>query len=180
MKIKRQSHTKTIVTTASLILVILLAVLVFKFYVNKNPTKTVKAPGETSSSDKPQSNTGKDVYNKDKVAPNADRPPVPKDTNESQQKNVIVTASVDKSEGTIYLRGGINYPVKDGECYAILTGPSGQTIRKDTTLLQNPMTTDCKTIAVPLSELSPGGWSFILRYNSETYKGASDATNFAV
>ncbi len=116
------------------------------------------------------------------LSPNSDKPSTPPSTPEpSGKKNVPIIASTNAASGNIYVRGGLGYPVlEDGSCYAILSGPSGQTIQKDTEILQNPASTDCKTVSVPAQELSKGSWKATLHYSSTNYEGASNEVEFTI
>lgn len=141
-------------------------------------------PDSTQSphaSDNQQSENLKDNPDDKQQIQNTDRPTEPEavDPTTNQQK-VQLESSSDKSSDTLFIRGGINYPVNGGSCYAKLTGPSGQTVTKETGLLPGPASTDCKTISIPLSELSPGEWSFTLNYTSDIYIGVSTSVSFSI
>lgn len=108
-----------------------------------------------------------------KVPQNTDQPaPAPVDE-ETGKKQLQVVASYNINSDNLYIRGGINTIAYDGSCYASLAGPAGQVIKKETTLLQNASTTDCKTIVIPLSELSQGSWKYSLNYTSTNAEGSS-------
>ena len=111
---------------------------------------------------------------------NTDHPPEPSYDNKSNKKRVGVVASTDRLDNMVYIRGGINYPVTEGTCFIQLSGPAGQSIRKDSTILQNPASTDCRTISIPVNELVSGRWSFILYYSSSQYEGESDEVSFSL
>ena len=110
----------------------------------------------------------------------SDAPAEPTTTAGSDKKQVQMIASVDQSNGMVYIRGGANYPVPGGTCYAQLSGPSGQSIKKDSAVLQNPASTDCKTISIATSDLAPGKWTFTLNYTSDEYEGASVEVSFTI
>lgn len=132
---------------------------------SSSTTDTVKKDSSSSSSS--------DI-DKKSVNNNTDKPAPVKNDPESGKRVVQMTVSVDTAGATIYIRGGINNAVEqDGICFAQLTGPNGQTIRKETSLLPNAATTDCKTIQLSTSELSAGKWKITLNYASNTTKGQS-------
>lgn len=181
MKIKRKSVKPLLILT---IVTALCAGAAFAYwYFNQSNTQTAKTDSNTpSQSDVEQSkNLEEDPGNKD-TTPNTDKPAPTTPSEETPGKEkVTMTASTDSLNDTIYIRGGVNYPVPaDGKCYAQLSGPSGQSVRKDTTLLQNPASTDCKTIAIAARELTPGAWSFTLHYTSDAYEGVSSEVAFTV
>lgn len=164
--------------------VFLIGVIVFLLYTfasrsqNDSPIDTTRS--ENSSSDTQQSkNLVDDIDDKTKK-PNADVPAAPTATPESNKKQVQMVASVDRSNGTVFIRGGVNYPVTGGNCFAELSGPSGQSMRKDSVVLSNPNSTDCKTISIPESDLAHGKWTFTLNYTSDEYEGASNEVSFTL
>ena len=117
---------------------------------------------------------------KTKSSSNSDTPPTPTTIPGSSKKQVQMVASVDRSNGTVFIRGGVNYPVTGGSCFAELSGPSGQSIRKDSVVLSNPNSTDCKTISIPEGDLASGKWTFTLNYTSDEYKGVSSEVSFTL
>lgn len=159
---------------------ILFAMALFAYFHNEpnrtgNIPKTPNSPSETvHSSDSAQLKSLQDNPDKKQINSNADKPPAPINTDASSKQQVKMTASVNSTAGMVYIRGGINYPVAGGSCYALLSGPSGQSVRKDTTTLQNPASTDCKTISIPANELGVGKWIFTLHYTSDNYEGISN------
>lgn len=134
----------------------------------------------TSVSKNQESETSKDTSEEKTTPSNSDTPKTPSVTTDSKKKEVQVVSSADQSSETIYIRGGINYPVTGGTCYVQLSGPSGKSIRKDSIVLQNPASTDCKTIVIPVSELSPGKWTFTLHYTSDEFEGKSSEATFSI
>ena len=183
MKIKRSTRkiNKPIIVTTAILLVVLAAFFTYAFFFkphDNKPTGTDQPKG-TSSNDQQSVESKTDLENKEK-APNTDTPATPTTSGESTKKQVQMVASVDKSDNTVFIRGGVNYPVSGGECYAQLTGPSGQTIRKNSDALPNPASTDCKTISIPVSNLASGKWSFTLHYTSNEYEGASVEVSFTI
>lgn len=158
-------------------LIILASIFAFKVPSDK-PTANEPQPKGIDSS-KQQTDNIKNPDNKTKT-PNTDLPAAPTTTDNSSKKHVQMVASTDRSDGTIFIRGGINYPVSGGSCYALLHGPSGQTIRKDTSILINPSSTDCKTISIKDTELTAGNWTFTLNYTSAEYEGISNEVTFTL
>lgn len=181
MRIQKQtiSKRKLVILLSSLIL--LAAISIYFYFSMTSPGS--EADRTQTDTTQPDPNQPKDVQNNPEnkeEAPNTDHPIVPDDTAGSSKKQVQMVASVDQSNGTLYIRGGINYPVSEGSCYVQLSGPSGQSIRKDSTILQNPGSTDCKTISIPVSELAPGKWVFVLHYASDNYEGSSGEIPFTI
>lgn len=182
MEIKKERKNKRKIIITLLALALAGAVLSYIYFamLRHNDTPSNSISKEVHESDREQSSVlQENPENKDQ-APNTDHPTAPSTTGESSKKQVQMVASTDQSGGTVFIRGGINYPVAGGSCYAQLSGPSGQSIRKDSTVLQNPASTDCKTISIPTSELAPGSWTFVLHYTSDEYEGASDAIPFTI
>lgn len=116
------------------------------------------------------------------ISPNSDQPSEPTSSEASDKKTVQMVASANISNGTVYIRGGLNYPEPEagGSCYAELTNSDGDVTRKDTQILQNPASADCKTISVPASELSPGSWKIVLNYTSANYEGSSNEVEISI
>lgn len=182
MKIKRRPKiNKPIIAVVSILIVSLLGFVAYAFiYQPLVDEQTKNSKSDEVSTDKQQSEElQKNPENKEK-APNTDHPADPIATEGSDKKKVQMIASVDRSGGAIYIRGGVNYPVSGGGCYALLSGPSGQSIRKDSAVLSNPASTDCKTISIPTNELAPGKWTFTLNYASNEYEGVSDEVSFSI
>lgn len=112
---------------------------------------------------------------------NTDQPPAAPVDESSGKQQLQLFVQHDIGNGNVNIRGGINNViVRDGNCAATLRGPNGQVIEKPTTLLANPSTTDCRTIAIPLSELTPGNWRYTLHYTSPSAEGASDEKTFTI
>ena len=112
---------------------------------------------------------------------NTDQPLPPTSSSETGRLTVSMSTSSTIADGIVYIRGGIdNSVVFNGNCYALLIGPNGQLIRKDTELLQNASTTDCKTIQINISELSKGSWKYSLNYSSENEEGSSGESSFDI
>ncbi len=177
MRIKKdRSSKKKKLLTVAVVLIILALAAVFLYY------RVIKedVPIVNKSSDQQQASKLRKDPEKKETNSNSDKPASPTPTDSSNKKQVQMTASTDTASGMVFIRGGVNYPVTGGSCYAQLSGPSGQTIRKDTTILRNPASTDCKTISIPTSNLAPGKWMFTLHYISDDYEGVSDEISFSV
>ncbi|HEX7484271.1 MAG TPA: hypothetical protein VF281_03900 [Candidatus Saccharimonadales bacterium] len=180
-----RKHTKKInkpvliITTT--LLIGLVAFLIYTLVLKPQNNTTIDATksGTTTSDQQQSENLVNNPDDKTK-APNTDAPAAPTTTPESDKKQVQMITSADQSNGTVYIRGGVNYPVTGGSCYAQLSGPSGQSVRKDSIVLPNPASTDCKTISIPASELTPGKWTFTLNYTSDEYEGVSNETSFTL
>lgn len=174
---------KPVLITAVILSVALIGFSVYAFALKpneENTSETDKSGNPTTSNEEQQPEdpiTNPDDKTK---APNTDAPAQPTPEPGSNKQSVQMIASVDQSNGTVYIRGGANYPVIGGSCYAKLTGPSGQSIQKDSVVLNGPSSTDCKTIAVPVSELSSGQWKLVLHYTSDSYEGASSEVSFNI
>lgn len=182
MNIKKQRKiNKPLAALAIVISLGVVAFLVYTFAFKKQVDNSIDAsPSNEPTSDQQQAEHLSKSPDSKKEAPNADKPAPPISSDTSSKKQVQMSASTDTSNNTVYIRGGVNYPVTGGSCYAELTGPSGQSVRKDTTVLQNPASTDCKTISIPTSELASGKWKFVLHYTSDNYEGASSEISFSV
>ena len=186
MKIQKMQKSRKKIATAVIIAVIfILGIAAMYYYLNRaSSDKTTTGTNDTSdsihTSDNEQAQKLQDTPETKQQAPNTDKPAAPTTSKESAKKQVQLTASTNTADGMVYVRGGVNYPVSDGSCYALLTGPTGQSIRKGTTILQNAASTDCKTISIPVSELSPGKWVFVLHYTSDIYEGASNEVSFTI
>lgn len=182
MKIQKNKKTKKslLILILSISFLILAGVGVYA-YVQHHSSTPDDTPQAIHESDKEQSKNLQDNPEDKQETQNTDKPAAPAPVEEgSTKQRVAMESSFDKSSDTLFIRGGINYPVSGGRCFATLTGPTGKVITKDTTLLQNPASTDCKTISIPLSELTTGKWSYTLQYQSNTYEGASDSATFSI
>lgn len=182
MKIKKNTKkiNKPILIIVIILLIGLAAFLAYTFVIKPHNNTTDTTQSENKPSDKQQSeNLQTNPTDKEK-APNSDAPTTPTAVSGSDKKQVAMVASVDQSNGTVFIRGGINYPVTGGSCYAQLTGPSGQSIKKDSEILPNPASTDCKTISIPASDLAVGKWTFTLNYTSDEYEGVSSEVSFTL
>lgn len=180
IKIKTKDKNKVFIAVAlSALIVLCLAVA---FYMFSNQQKTSNAPiPDRSESDIQQSEKLEDQPESKVTHNNTDTPaPVTTDPN-SGKSTVQMVASFDISNDTLYLRGGINNSVEyNGTCYAELVAPNGEVIKKETSLLQNSATTDCKTISIPLTELQTGHWKFSLNYISDNKIGKTNESSFDI
>lgn len=185
MKIQEQTKTKKIVLVIGLLALMLIGVVLAYIYFSTNnlsskPDESNNTPSNISDTDREQSKDLQNNPEKKNEAPNTDHPAQPAVSSESGKKQVQMVASTDQSGDTVFIRGGVNYPVVGGSCYAQLAGPSGQSIRKDSTILQNPASADCKTIPISNNDLAPGKWTFMLHYTSDDYEGVSDEVSFTL
>lgn len=173
---KNKSSKKLILILLTLAVIIASGVGMYAYYhktSDNNVAITDTKETIQPNTDKEQSDALKESPdNKEKVI-NSDRPSEPDAVEGSNLKRLQVTATANVSSGTLYIRGGVNYAVDDGRCFATLVGPGGQKATKDTTLLQSPSSTDCKTIQMPASELTTGEWTVNLNFESSIYIGKS-------
>ncbi|MFZ2545279.1 MAG: hypothetical protein WAW80_04845 [Candidatus Saccharimonadales bacterium] len=184
MKIKKTRNT-ILITAIALLLVGGVSLAAYVFYTNqekdvvssKSQSSSQRAPSDIQQAE----DLAKNPDNKN-LSPNSDKPITPPTSPEaSGKKNVPLIASTNTSGSTIYIRGGLSYPiVEEGSCYVMLKGPSGASNRKDTEILQNPASTDCKTVSIPISELSNGLWKAALHYSSANYEGTSNEVEFTI
>ena len=185
MKIKNKKNSKKIVIILSIVVVLAAASALTYIFVNRNKDEESQKNNSTSAtvseSDKQQTKEIEENPEYKETKTNTDTP-APITTNESTgKKTVQMVASANVSGGILYIRGGINNSVEyNGTCFAQLTGSNGESVRKDTTLLQNAATTDCKTIQVNTSELTKGSWKLILNYSSDDTEGASSEVSFEI
>lgn len=134
-----------------------------------------------SSINSTSDNNDSKAYPKQKKAVTNTDPQAPTTIDKTTGKTIVtVVTSASVSDSTVYIRGGINNAVSEGECYAQLKGPSGSSVKKNTTLLPGATTADCKTIKIPVSELSPGTWTYRLNYSSPTAEGVSSENSFQI
>jgi len=181
MKLPKNKKTKKIpfALILSALLLVVASVGTYAYIQSKNDTP--KTSESSPAPDLGQSQNLKDNPNDKQQPQNTDKPPEPEAVNgDATKQRVKMEASSDKSNDTLFIRGGINYPVSGGRCFATLTGPSGQIITKNTELLQGPASTDCQTISISISELIPGNWSFKLQYESDKYTGTSANGTFSI
>ena len=185
----KKTNSKKNILIIILVLITILAGFAIYYYIKNNPappnhdtTHTndpVKNDIETKSKIENKSNSHQGAPSKDKRI-NTD-PQGPTSVNKTNGKTIVtVVTSANVSEGIVYIRGGINNAVSDGKCYAQLKSPSGSFIEKHTTLLPGASTADCKTIRIPVSELSTGLWTYKLNYSSPTTEGESSENSFQI
>lgn len=182
MKIQKKKNTKEILILALLVsvgLLILVSGSVYA-YIRLNQPDTTSTPTK-SESDEQQSDAIDNTPPVKETTPNTDTPEPAKTDAETGKKVAEMVASANISGGTVYIRGGINnLVVYDGTCSAQLIGPNGELLTKNTTLLQNAATTDCKTISINTSDLAKGKWKFTLDYNSASAEGKSNENTFTI
>lgn len=171
MQIHKQKNKRKYIIIATLLVLLLAGAATANFLYTRDSDK----PNSKAQSDIDQaSNLAKEPENKS-LSPNSDQPLAPTGTDTSTKKSIQMVASANVTNETLYIRGGLNYPEPEqGTCYAELSGPTGRTIRKDTEILQNPASADCKTVSIPVSELTPGTWKSTLKYTSANYEGTSN------
>lgn len=183
MKIKKSNSnksTKALIILIVAVLVVAAAYAAYAFTSNNTPdpsaTNRSESKTETHTSSSSKGNEQPSDTDDKLTENNSDTPIPPKTDPTTSLRNVSMTASADKRDGMLYIRGGINNSVEyAGSCYATLTGPTGKTIQKDTELLQNASTTDCKTIQISTNELSSGTWNITLTFKSDQATGTSNA-----
>ena len=183
MKIQKDKKTSSNKAMLSVLLfVILLLGLGTYYWYQKNNINHNNSPttSEKATDTSPQPNVTPTTPETKQTPTNTDKPTEVKQDATSKNK-AMMSVSANISAGTVYIRGGIdNAVVTDGTCYAQLTGPSNETLRKDTSLLQNPSTTDCKTISISTTTLSKGTWRATLHYSSSTMEGVSSEATFEI
>lgn len=183
MKIKSKISNKTLVTRIAIAIAISCGATAFYLIStssSQNDNEQVLNPTRSETDIQQAKELASDPAKKE-TRSNTDTPP-PVMIDENTGKGIVsMSTSSDILDKTLYIRGGINNSVEhDGSCYAELTSPSGNIVRKETSLLQNATTTDCKTIAIPLTELSTGHWTFTLNYSSNTKAGKSSEASFDI
>lgn len=193
MKIKKTHKKKKIITT--LVAVIVLVAGAATWYTVTQHNSDANETAETKTKD-PKENPDDSIedikttspeespepsQDDDKTTANNSDPQAPVTTTEDGKGTVTVVTSTNTANGMVYIRGGINSVVSEsGSCYAELTGPGGQSIRKETEILRSASTTDCKTIQIPASELTAGTWTYTLNYSSTTEQGSSNENSFTL
>lgn len=184
MKIKTsKNNKKIIIISAILVVIVAIAIGIFIWKNNQDNTSTnseTSIIAERSESDEDQLNNLEENPENKNQAPNTDQPAPIVTDEETGKKRVYMVSSHDISDGTIYIRGGMNSPISGGECSVILTGPNNQTIEKPTEILFGAATADCKTVEVSQSELSAGTWSYKLKYISDSIEGETDEGSFEI
>lgn len=181
MQIQKHKKSRKRFIVITLLVIILVIGLCFSLFIYPYyKTKSNETYNPSHESDEAQAKNLHENPDTKQHTPNTDTPAEPPSTTGTSKQQVQVTASENITNGILFIRGGINYPMNEGNCYALLSNPIGQVIRKETSLLQNPSSTDCKTISIPISELSPGQWSIILHYTSKNYEGSSDAITISL
>lgn len=112
---------------------------------------------------------------------NTDTPPPIQESQGDGRSQVMMSIFYDTNSTSLNIRGGIdNAVVFEGQCYVKILGPNDEAITKDTQLLQNPRTTDCQTISIPLENLAKGLWTAQLHYESKAYEGKSDEVSIDI
>ena len=178
-----KNNKKRLIISLSLVGVILLAtaggLYAYAKMSDDNATINSTTP-DRSASDIQQAEDLETSPDNKAETPNTDTP-APTTTNDSGKTVIQVIASADISAGVLSVRGGLNNLVtSDGSCFVLLTGPNGATLRRETTLLQNAATTDCKTISISTGDLTPGTWTYSLHYTSDNATGKSDEATVTI
>ena len=181
MKIENKNRKKYIIIATCIVALIAASGTAFAIYSSQSTNTSEKTtPKKSESDDKQADSIQKDPEVKE-TRPNTDQPEKPQDNPSTNKNTVSLVASADIVGSSLYIRGGINTPVgTNGTCFALLSGPNGESLNKPTDLLQNPGTTDCRTIAIPISELSSGRWKFTLNYDSPDTEGVSNENTFDI
>lgn len=185
----KKTNTKKNISIITLALIVILAGFTIYHYKKNNPTTlshdTTPTNNPVKNNIEPKSKT-ENKSNNHQGAPSKDKrintdPQASTSVNKTNGKTIVtVVTSASVSEDIVYIRGGINNVVSDGECYAQLKSPSGSFIEKRTTLLPGVSTADCKTIRIPVSELLSGTWTYTLKYSSSTTEGVSNENSFQI
>lgn len=189
-KNKRLSHRKmTLIIILGLVIITAGIAIYYEYSESKTDRSNVRSITKNESkednleskTDPTSDNSSSAAYPKQKKAITNTDPQAPTTIDKTTGKTTVtVVTSASVSGDTVYIRGGINNAVSEGKCYAQLKGPSGSSIKKDTTLLPGAATADCKTIKIPVSELSPGTWIYKLNYSSPTAEGVSSENSFQI
>ena len=187
MKITNKSKSKNTLIAGGLILALICGILTAVLVLAKNNDITsIQDVGEIitgkSTGDESSNPAAKnEPKDSEKITPpNSDRAEA-LPTNEATGKlSIPVVASSVVDGSIVYIRGGLNVMRSTGTCVAQLKGPDSEIIRKDTTLLPNASTTDCRTISIPVSELSSGRWTFTLNYSDVDAEGESSVVSFDI
>lgn len=180
---KNKTTKKRIILTIGLLLTAVCAIIFYLFTVKSpdaqvNTDSSITPPTRSESDKKQTEELGKNPDNKSNPV-NTDAPAQPT-AGDGAKKNVSMVASVDSDSSNIYIRGGVNALVYSGACYVQLSGPNSENIKRETTLIQNPSTTDCKTITISKNELSRGKWTFTLNYESNEIEGITGEKSFTL
>ena len=189
---KKSSKKRTLIIISVLVILLICGGLYVYFFTDNTPfsrnqtsqdskPKLTDTHAQPSDSDITQADELSKDPNRKKNPPNTDPSPQPSTEEPTGKASVQMVASVDQSDSTTFIRGGVNSSVSvSGTCYAQLSGPQGKSLRKDTTLMQNPHTTDCKTIAIDNAELEKGKWIFKLYYSGTDTEGVSNEVSFEI
>lgn len=187
MKINTKNTRIKLIITASLF-VLLTGSVATALFLNEGSEEEVVTQDKDNRSTESESITPQDSQStpstkpidKEDTAASSDTPTETTVDEDGDGRDIVhMVSSVDSSRGVVYLRGGINTPdLTDGRCFAELVGPDGQALIKDTDLLPNPISTDCRTISINESELSPGQWSYVLKFESNSLKGQTNEVTF--
>ena len=183
MKIQKSKFSSKKLIIISLVGLLLIAGSASAYFFLPNKDQDISAPviGQPAKSDKIQAEQLADDPDTKSTRVNTD-PQQPLDVDDTSGKSIIpMVASASSTQDSVFVRGGLNnVVVTEGECYAIFEGPNGKTLKKQTELLQNASTTDCKTIIINRSEFSSGKWTISLQYASSDAQGSSNVIEIEI
>ena len=184
MKTAKKTRKKKILIISSILFAVIACCFIAYAVFGQNGKFSLPGQESSQTEDTDKKSEG-DIENTtntpDKTTPpNTDLPAQPEVEESTGKRIVSVISSTNIDGNAVYIRGGVNTPEATGSCYATLSGPNNARIQKNTTLLPSANSSDCKTIEIPLSELSPGEWSVILNFSSDSAKGASNAETIIV
>lgn len=182
MKIQKNKFaSKNIIILVPLLGLLLIAGGVFAAYLlNNTQDDSSDVVGKPGESDKRQAKELASNPDNKATQVNTDTPPSVSTEAGEDKATIGMVVSANVSDGKVYIRGGLNSAIVDGRCYAKVSGPNGKLITKETTLLQNASTTDCKTVIIDSSELTPGKWVAVLSYSSNDIEGSSSEASFEI
>lgn len=182
MKIQKSKFAskKLIILVSSLALLLLAGGVSAAHFLNNAERDSSNAIGEPGESDIRQAEELADNPDTKSTQVNTDTPPSVSTEAGEDKATVGMVVSANVSDDKVYIRGGLNSAVVEGKCYAELSGPNGRSITKETTLLQNASTTDCKTVIIDSGELAPGRWTAVLMYSSNDIEGSSSEASFEI
>lgn len=183
MRIKIKKNKKLLITVVVCVgIALVLGVLYYLHNTNNSTEHQEKIAIEQSKDYSASTKDSSESNNQDQktTVTNSD-PQAQTAVDQNSGKTVVsVVTSVDVAENVVYIRGGINNMLSEGTCKAFLKHSSGKTVEKETSILVNASTIDCKTIQIPASELLPGVWTYTLKYISNTAEGSSSENSFQI
>lgn len=129
------------------------------------PGSTSPAPSAPPQSSSPPSPEG----------PEDPAGPTSPDVTAGAGVTVVVSWSGTSSTGGLQASGYAQVIEQGGVCVLETTAEDGTVARTQTEAIADASTTTCGELTVPASEAGPGPWTALLRYESSTSRGASDA-----